>query len=110
MTSKGQKLLVGAHTSAAGGAYKALLNGAAIGATTIQLFTSNQKTWAGKVISEALEKGEPTQEALWSYNNLYMEPPLSSLPKKVDNQYQLYHQPIETLTNINRHHLNLFQE
>ena len=29
--------------------------------------------YAGKVISEALEKGEPTQEALWSYNNLYME-------------------------------------
>lgn len=29
--------------------------------------------YAGKVISEALEKGKPTQEALWSYNNLYME-------------------------------------
>jgi geranylgeranyl reductase family protein len=29
--------------------------------------------YAGKVISEALEKGDPTQEALWSYNNLYME-------------------------------------
>lgn len=28
--------------------------------------------YAGQVISEALEKGEPTQEALWSYNNLYM--------------------------------------
>lgn len=29
--------------------------------------------YAGQVISEALEKGKPTQESLWSYNNLYME-------------------------------------
>jgi flavin-dependent dehydrogenase len=29
--------------------------------------------YAGKAISAALERGEPTQEALWSYNNLYME-------------------------------------
>jgi len=28
---------------------------------------------AGKTIAKALEKGEPTQKALWSYNNLYME-------------------------------------
>jgi flavin-dependent dehydrogenase len=28
---------------------------------------------AGKTIVEALEKGEPTQEALWGYNNLYMD-------------------------------------
>jgi flavin-dependent dehydrogenase len=28
---------------------------------------------AGKTIVEALNKGEPTQEALWGYNNLYME-------------------------------------
>jgi digeranylgeranylglycerophospholipid reductase len=27
---------------------------------------------AGKTIVEALEKGEPTQKALWGYNNLYM--------------------------------------
>jgi flavin-dependent dehydrogenase len=27
---------------------------------------------AGKTIAEALEKGEPTQKALWNYNNLYM--------------------------------------
>jgi geranylgeranyl reductase family protein len=29
--------------------------------------------YAGQVISNALEKGKPTQEALWSYNNLYMK-------------------------------------
>lgn len=47
-----EKLLIGAHTSAQGGAYKALLEGQDIGATTIQLFTANQKTWHGKKISD----------------------------------------------------------
>lgn len=44
-------LLIGAHTSAAGGAYNALLEGKRIGATTIQFFTSNQKRWEGKVLT-----------------------------------------------------------
>src|SRR3990167_2060222 len=44
-------LLIGAHTSAQGGAHHALLEGHAIGATTVQLFTSNQKQWAGKALS-----------------------------------------------------------
>ena len=47
-----KELLVGAHTSAAGGPYKALLHGQDIGATTIQLFTSNQKTWEPRQLSE----------------------------------------------------------
>lgn len=41
-------LLIGAHTSIAGGVYNALLKGAELGATTIQIFTSNQKQWNGK--------------------------------------------------------------
>ena len=47
---KGQ--LIGAHMSIAGGAYKALERGAAIGATTIQIFTANQKTWNPKPITD----------------------------------------------------------
>jgi deoxyribonuclease IV len=47
-----EKLLIGAHTSAQGGAHNALLEGKEIGATTIQFFTANQKTWAGKEIGE----------------------------------------------------------
>jgi deoxyribonuclease-4 len=47
-----EEILVGAHTSASGGAYKALLQGADIGANTIQFFTSNQKTWQGKKLTE----------------------------------------------------------
>ncbi|MEM7175591.1 MAG: deoxyribonuclease IV [Chlamydiota bacterium] len=45
-------LLIGAHTSIAGGIQKALLRGAEIGATTIQIFTSNQKQWHGKTIGQ----------------------------------------------------------
>jgi deoxyribonuclease-4 len=45
------KLLIGAHVSAAGGAYKALLEAQQIGATTLQLFTANQKRWQAKALS-----------------------------------------------------------
>ncbi len=45
-----KKILIGAHTSAAGGAPQALYEGKEIGATTIQLFTSNQKQWNGRKI------------------------------------------------------------
>lgn len=44
-------LLIGAHTSAQGGPQNALLEGAQIGATTIQFFTANQKTWHSKPIA-----------------------------------------------------------
>jgi deoxyribonuclease-4 len=52
MTVEPEKLLIGAHTSAAGGVHNALLEGQAIGATTIQLFTSNQKQWKGRQFTE----------------------------------------------------------
>lgn len=58
---KSQELLIGAHTSAAGGAYKALLEGQRIGATTIQLFTANQKRWHSKPLEqEAIEQWHET--------------------------------------------------
>jgi deoxyribonuclease-4 len=47
-----KKIWIGAHTSAAGGPHNALYEGQTIGATTIQLFTSNQKQWHGKVITK----------------------------------------------------------
>ncbi len=46
------ELLIGAHTSAQGGAHNAILAGKEIGATTVQLFTSNQKRWEGKPITD----------------------------------------------------------
>jgi deoxyribonuclease-4 len=52
------KVLIGAHTSAAGGSQNALYEGREIGATTIQLFTSNQKQWNGRKIA-------PEEVSLW---------------------------------------------
>lgn len=46
------QILIGAHTSAAGGAHNALIEGKSIGATTVQLFTANQKQWKGKPLTE----------------------------------------------------------
>lgn len=45
-------MLIGAHTSAAGGVHKALLRGSEIGANTIQIFTSNQRQWHAKPLPE----------------------------------------------------------
>jgi len=46
--------LIGAHTSTAGGLHLALLEGQDIGATTIQLFTTNQKQWKGRSLSQEM--------------------------------------------------------
>lgn len=51
MKQEDSELLIGAHTSAAGGVQNALLEGQDIGATTIQFFTANQKRWDGKPLS-----------------------------------------------------------
>lgn len=63
MHAKHDHLLVGAHTSAAGGAYHAIKHGESIGATCIQLFTSNQQTWrAHKTTKEEIDLWEKTIE------------------------------------------------
>lgn len=49
-----EKLLIGAHCSTQGGVHNALLEGQQIGATTIQMFTSNQKQWKGRVITDEI--------------------------------------------------------
>ena len=45
------EILIGAHTSTAGGIHQALLEGKEIGATTVQFFTSNQKQWKGRPLT-----------------------------------------------------------
>lgn len=58
------QLLIGAHTSAQGGPHNALLEGKEIGATTIQFFTANQKTWHGKKLTpEAIELWEEARKS-----------------------------------------------
>ena len=57
--TKNKTVFLGAHTSAAGGSFNALIQGKEIGATSIQLFTSNQKQWKGRTITlEEVEKWE----------------------------------------------------
>jgi len=51
---KNETLLIGAHTSTAGGVHNALLEGQSIGATTVQLFTSNQRQWKGRIVTEEM--------------------------------------------------------
>lgn len=56
------KVLIGAHTSAAGGVHNALLEGKEIGATIIQFFTSNQKQWKGRHLTpQDIEKWQQTR-------------------------------------------------
>jgi deoxyribonuclease IV len=47
-----KKLLLGAHMSIAGGAQKALYQGASIGCTAIQIFTDSNRRWGTKEFSE----------------------------------------------------------
>lgn len=53
-----KEILLGAHTSAQGGVHNALYQGKEIGATTVQLFTNNQKQWTPRLIG-------PEEIALW---------------------------------------------
>lgn len=45
-------MLIGAHTSASGGVYKAVENGVAIGAEAVQIFASSPRTWAVKPVPD----------------------------------------------------------
>ncbi len=58
-----EEILIGAHTSTAGGLKNALLEGQEIGATTIQFFTSNQKQWKGRILTpEIIEEWNQAKE------------------------------------------------
>jgi deoxyribonuclease-4 len=54
---------IGAHTSTSGGLQNAIIEAAAIGANTFQCFTSNQKRWVGRQITdEEIDLWEKTLE------------------------------------------------
>lgn len=52
MTDK--DLLIGAHCSTSGGLQNALFEGREIGATTIQMFTSNQRQWKARELTDEI--------------------------------------------------------
>ena len=47
-----QEPWLGAHTSASGGLHNALYEGRDIGATTVQLFTANQRQWKRRSLTQ----------------------------------------------------------
>lgn len=49
---KNNEILLGAHTSIAGGVQHAVYEGSDIGATTVQIFTANQRQWKAKPLSQ----------------------------------------------------------
>lgn len=48
MKKNGDKILLGAHMSIAGGIHKAIIRGEKIGCNTIQIFTKNTTQWKSK--------------------------------------------------------------
>ncbi len=63
MTQLSDDLLIGAHTSIAGGHFNALLQGQEIGATTVQIFTANQRQWhSAPLTEEAIQQWEEAKE------------------------------------------------
>ncbi len=52
MTKNPADLLIGVHASVAGGVENALFTGEELGATTVQIFSRNQKQWAAKPFSQ----------------------------------------------------------
>jgi len=70
-----EKTLVGAHTSIAKGVFNALYQGEKLNATTIQIFTANQRQWIGKPITDEiaekflLAKKQTGISTILSHNN-----------------------------------------
>ena len=68
-----EKILVGAHTSIAGGVFNAIYEANRIGANTFQIFTANQRQWRAKPISE--EDAKKFKEAkLWLIEKEILNP------------------------------------
>lgn len=105
------QLLIGAHTSIAGGVQNALLEGQSIGATTIQLFTSNQRQWKGRPISEeGVElfkkvRSETTMQSIMSHAS-YLINLGSPNPEILVKSRQAFREEIERCLSLNVNFLN----
>jgi len=111
MKKAAKDLLIGAHTSAAGGVYNALLEGAEIGATTIQLFTSNQRQWASKPLpKETLLLWTQIRERtgikeIMSHNS-YLTNLGGTEPENLEKSIKAFRQEIERCTELGITYLN----
>ncbi len=106
-----KQILIGAHTSAAGGSFNALYEGQRIGATAIQLFTSNQKQWNGRVIGEeeiALweqAKRETGIQKIMSHDS-YLINLGSPNPELLEKSRRAFHEEIQRCHQLNLDFLN----
>lgn len=111
MKTAAKDLLIGAHTSAAGGVYNALLEGQKIGATTIQLFTSNQRQWATKPLpKETISLWKETLEEtglkeIMSHDS-YLINLGSSDPENLEKSLNAFRQEIERCIELGVTYLN----
>ena len=104
-------VLVGAHFSAAGGVENAVWRAEAMNATTLQLFTSNQKQWKGQVypekrIEDFLEAVKETgMQAIMSHDSYLIN--LGS-PKKelLEKSIHAFKAEIERCTQLQLSYMN----
>lgn len=106
-----EKILVGAHMSIAKGVHNALLSGQKIGATTIQIFTSNQKQWNGRSFSQEdlslwFEALKTTQiEKVMSHSS-YLINLGSPKPDLLEKSRQAFQQEIQRCLELDLNFLN----
>lgn len=111
MTSSNDELLIGAHTSAAGGVHNALIEGKKIGATTIQLFTANQRQWKSKPLTqEAIDLWKQTlQETglkkIMSHDS-YLINLGAPVPENLEKSRDAFIREIERCTQLEISYLN----
>jgi deoxyribonuclease IV len=107
-----KQLLIGAHTSIAGGLFNALYEGKKIGATAIQIFTANQRRWSSKAITtEDIDKWEEAKAKtsithIMSHNsyliNMGSQDPLIS-----HKSNKAFSEEIDRCHQLNIKHLNI---
>ncbi|MCP5492558.1 MAG: deoxyribonuclease IV [Chlamydiales bacterium] len=109
--AKSKKILVGAHFSAAGGVHNAVSQAAEFGATTLQLFTSNQKQWnsrpiADSVVEKFLELAEETgMEKMMSHDS-YLINLGSPKEEMLEKSIAAFEKEIERCTQLKLSYMN----
>lgn len=107
-----ETLLIGAHTSIAGGVFNALYEGRSIEATTIQMFTANQRQWKAKPISDAdVEKwhsavAETNMRKIMSHDS-YLINLGSNNPELLEKSKTAFREEIERCLKLKLSYLNI---
>lgn len=105
------QLLIGAHTSTAGGLHNALLEGKGIGATTVQFFTSNQKQWKGRLITDEIlnewkKASDETGISQTMCHDSYLINLGSPNPESLEKSRQAFQDEIKRCTQLGVAYLN----